>query len=108
MRVFRNIAAAERARNLDASDESTISTSPKECLDDFPYIKELRKEQKTCLRKFGSWKGSFCHSGNRLREEFDFPTVSTSSKSGSQFWKVSDNNSFAVGFGHAPGQNGTT
>ena len=43
------MAAAKRARDLDESDEATISTALKECLGGFPFIKELRKEQKTCL-----------------------------------------------------------
>ena len=47
--VFRKIAAAKRARDLHESNESTTSTSLKECLGDFQYVEELREAQKTCL-----------------------------------------------------------
>jgi len=57
--------------------------------------------------KFGLWKRCFCHSANRFQGNFDFPTVSTSGKSGSELRKVYDNSSFAVGFGDE-GPNGTT
>ena len=50
------MAAAKRARDLD---ESTISTALKECLRDFPNIKELRKEQKTCLVNLARGKDVF-------------------------------------------------
>ena len=68
------MAAATRARDLAESDEATVSTTLKELLGDFPFIKEFWKEQKTCPVNSANW----------FREELDFRTVSTSSKSGSQ------------------------
>ena len=99
MWVFRKIAAAKHARDLHESDESTISTAIKECLGVFSTYKGPYGGAEDFSSKFGSWKGSFCHSANRFRQKFDFPK---SNKSGSQFRKVCDKNSFAVGFGYAP------
>ena len=56
------MAAARCARDLDESDEpneSTISTALKECLGNFPYIKELTKEQKTFLVNLARGKDIF-------------------------------------------------
>ena len=36
-------------RRAHEIDESTLSTAPEDCLRNFPNLKEIRKEQKTCL-----------------------------------------------------------
>ena len=53
------MASAKRSRDLNESDEATISTALKECLGDFPFIKELRKEQNTCLVNLARGKDVF-------------------------------------------------
>ena len=44
--TIRKMVTAKRARDID---ESTLSTAPEDCLRNFPNLKEIRKEQKTCL-----------------------------------------------------------
>ena len=47
---------AKRVRDID---ESTLSTVPEDCLRNFPNLKEIRKEQKTCLLNLARGKDVF-------------------------------------------------
>ena len=56
---FQKESCREARAHLYESDESTISTALKECLGNFLYIKELRKEEKTCLVNLARGKHLF-------------------------------------------------
>ena len=59
------MAAAKSARDLD---EATRSTALKECLHNFPNMKRLRKEQKTCLINLACGKDVFAILPTGFRE----------------------------------------
>jgi len=52
----RKMVTAKRARDID---ESTLSTTPEDCLRNFLNLKEIRKEQKTCLINLARQKDVF-------------------------------------------------
>ena len=54
--TIRKMVTAKRARDID---ESTLSTTPEDCLRNFPNLKEIRKEQKTCLLNLARGKDVF-------------------------------------------------
>ena len=54
--TIRKTVNAKRARDID---ESTLSTAPEDCLRNFPNLKEIRKEQKTCLLNLARRKDVF-------------------------------------------------
>ena len=63
------MAAAKSARDLD---EATRSTALKECLHNFPNMKKLRKEQKTCLINLACGKDVFAILPTGSRETLIF------------------------------------
>ena len=65
--TIRKMVTAKRARDID---ESTLSTAPEDCLRNFPNLKEIRKEQKTCLNLARG--RCFCDSDNGFWEKFFF------------------------------------
>ena len=75
--TIREIVTAMRARDID---ESTLSTAQEVCLRNFPNLKEIRKEQKTCLLNLARGR-CFCDSDKGFRQKFVF----TSGKSYSEF-----------------------
>ena len=54
--TIRKMVTAKRARDID---EATLSTTPEDCLRNFPNLKEIRKEQKTCLLNLARGKDAF-------------------------------------------------
>jgi len=54
--TIRKMVTAKRARDID---ESTLSTAPEDRLHNFPNLKEIRKEQKTCLLNLARGKDAF-------------------------------------------------
>ena len=79
--TIRKMVTAKRARDID---ESTLSTAQEDCLRNFPNLKVIRKEQKTCLLNLA--RGiRFCDSDNGFRQKFVFLAVYTSGKSCSEF-----------------------
>jgi len=64
------MVTAKRARDIH---ESTLSTAQEDCLRNFPNLKEIRKEQKTCLLNLAR--------DNGFRQKFVFLAVYTSGKS---------------------------
>ena len=79
--TIRKMVTAKRARDIH---ESTFSTAPEDCLRNFPNLKEIRKEQKTCLLTLARGR-CFCDSDNEFRQKFVFLAVYTSGKSCSEF-----------------------
>jgi len=54
--TIRKMVTKKCARDID---ESTLSTASKDCLRNFPKLKEIRKEQKTCLLNLARGKDLF-------------------------------------------------
>ena len=54
--TIRKMVTAKHAHDID---ESTLSTTPVDCLCNFPNLKEIRKEQKTCLLNLACGKDVF-------------------------------------------------
>ena len=54
--TIRKMVTAKRARDID---ESTLSTTPEDCLRNFLNLKETRKKQKTCLLNLARGKDVF-------------------------------------------------
>ena len=79
--TIREMVTAKRACDID---ESTLSTAQEDCLRNFPNLKEIRKEQKTCLLNLALGR-CFCGSDNGFRQKFVFLAVYTSGKSCSEF-----------------------
>jgi len=79
--TIRKMVTAKGARDID---ESTLRTAQEDCLRNFPNLKEIRKEQKTCLLTLAHGI-CFCDSDNGFRQKFVFLAVYTSGKSCSEF-----------------------
>ena len=54
--TIRKMVTAQRSRGID---ESMLSTALEDCLRNFPNLKEIRKEQKTCLLNLARGKDVF-------------------------------------------------
>ena len=54
--TIRKMVTAKRVRDID---KSTLSTTQKDCRRNFPNLKEIRKEQKTCLLNLARGKDVF-------------------------------------------------
>ena len=79
--TIRKMVTAKHAREID---ESTLSTAPEDCLRNFPNLKEIRKEQKTCLLNLARGKDVFTILTTGFGNSF-FLAVYTSGKSYSEF-----------------------
>ena len=79
--TIRKMVTAKCACDID---ESTLSTVQEDCLRNFPNLKEIRKEQKSCLLNLARGR-CFCDSDNGFRQKFVFLAVYMSGKSCSEF-----------------------